>query len=357
MTTTYLAKDHDIFIGIDVDKNSFSFTVKDHFDMKKSKKIPSNPEYLCNYINNTFPDKRVLCAYEAGPTGFHLYDYLTEKEIPCMIISPSSIPKPPNERVKNNRIDSCKLAQHISTGELKPIRVPQGAYRELRHLVSIREIHARNCKASKQRIKALLLSESLYTLIRDPNISWSNRHIKNLKQIQCSDAVRERLNMLLMDLEYARGQILNIHRIIKDFCDKHESINNYIRYLRSIPGIGFVTAVTLLARIGDPQNLKNVRELGAFVGLVPTEYSTGDDINKGSITHLGDKTLRFLLIESAWVAIRKNTELKQFYYRIKGRHHPSIASKKAITAVARKLTRIIYKVLKEQRMYIPLTQN
>ena len=95
-----------------------------------------------------------------------------------------------------------------------------------------------------------------------------------------------------------------------------------------------------------------MREIAAFIGLVPTEKSTGDVINQGSITHLGNKILRSLLIEVAWVAIRQDTELNQFYHRIKKKHHPSIGARKAIVAVARKLTQRIYKVLKEQRLYV-----
>ncbi len=352
MTATYfIPKDYDTFIGIDVDKNSFSFTVKDHNTMKRSKKVPANSEYFYNYIWKTYPNKKVICAYEAGPTGFHLYDYLTQKGIPCLVVSPLSIPKASNERVKNNRIDSDKIAQHLRAGELKSVRIPQGPYRELRHLVKTREDYAKNRKVAKQRIKALLLSANLYPLLKDIESNWSRNYIKKLQNIQCSDAVRNRLDMLIMDLDYARKQTLSIHKVLRTFCKDHEQINMYMQYLRSISGVGFITAITLLGKIGNPKNLKNVRELAAFVGLVPTEYSTGDTISKGSITHLGNKTLRFLLIEAAWIAIRHNTNLEQFYHRVKKRHHPRVAAKKAITAVARKLTQIVYCVLTQERMY------
>ena len=108
----------------------------------------------------------------------------------------------------------------------------------------------------------------------------------------------------------------------------------------------------LLGKIGDPRHLQNPRELASFVGLTPRERSTGDAVSRGSITHLGDKNLRYLLVEAAWVAIRKDTQLNQFYERIKSKNHPRMASKIAITAVARKLTQIIYRVLKDERNYI-----
>jgi transposase len=260
--------------------------------------------------------------------------------------------KPSNERVKNNRIDSIKILKHLMSGDLKPIRVPQGAYRELRNLVKIRENYATDRKVAKQRIKALLLHANLYTDLKDSESPWSRNYIKELKQIECSFAIRQRLDMLIEDLEYARKKLLSTHRMLKSFCKEHQEINQYIDYLRSIPGIGFIVAVTLLGKIGNPQQLQNPRELAGFVGLSPREKSTGDSVIRGSITHMGDKTLRFLLVEAAWIAIRKDTQLEQFYYRVRNKNHPKYASKIAITAVARKLTQIIYRILKDKRNYI-----
>ena len=131
MTQKSLGGGHDVFMGIDVDKKTYSFTVKDHNTMSKSKTIPADPEHLYNYTKNQFPGQKVLFAYEAGPTGYGLYDYLSEMEEDCQVIAPASIPKPPNQKVKNNRIDSRKIANELRSGNLKPIRVPQEEYREL----------------------------------------------------------------------------------------------------------------------------------------------------------------------------------------------------------------------------------
>lgn len=351
-SVSYSSKDFESFIGIDVDKKSYVFTVGDHNTLSRAKKIPAKPKHLYNFIQNNLTDKKVICAYEAGPTGFDLYDYLTQKKIPCLVIPPTSIPKAPNEKVKNNNIDSRKITEELRAAKAKSIRVPQGAYRELRYLIKIRENYARNRKTAKQRIKALLLYANLYPLLKDPDIKWSSYYIKELKELQCSASLRKSLDMLLMDYEYARKQILFILREIRAFCKNNTEINNNMEYLQSIPGIGFITSATFLGRTGDPQYLKNQREIGAFIGVVPKENSTGDKINRGSITHLGNRTLRFLLIESAWVAIRKDKELNQYYHRIKNRNNPKIASKVAITAVARKLTHRMYRVLKDQRKYL-----
>lgn len=347
----YLPKDYDIFVGLDVDKNSFAFTVKDHNRLNQSKKIPSEPEQLYHYMKNRFADKRILYAYEAGGTGYHLYDYLSERRENCLVVSPLSIPKAPNQKVKNNRLDSQRIVDELQAGKLTSIRIPRGEYRELRHLINLRENYVCHRKAAKQRIKSLLLFAQLNHALRDTEQNWSNRYLQALKQLPCSAAERQRLDMLLMDLEYARNQTLTVLRQLQDIVKGSKDIRPNINYLESIPGIGFITAVTILGRIGDPKFLKNVRELSAFLGLVPCERSTGDDINHGPITHLGDRHLRAMLIEASWAAIRKDQELNQFYHRIKGRHHCKMGAKKAIVAVARKLTHRIYCVLKEQRSY------
>jgi transposase len=349
---TYLPKDYETFIGLDVDKSSFSFTASNDSKTFKSKKMPSNPEHLYNYIQKHFNHKKVICAYEAGPTGFHLHDYLTTKDILCCITSPASIPRPLNKKVKNNRIDSTLITKHLMSGDLKPIRVPQGPYRELRDLVKIRIQYAADRKRARQRIKAYLLYSNLYTNLKDPDGNWSCKYINELKQIECSVVERQKILMLIEDLEYARTKLLSIQRTLRSFCRENDEINHYIQYLRSIPGIGPVTATTLLGKIGNPVNLQNPRELASFVGLTPREKSTGDSINRGSITQMGDKTLRFLLVEAAWTAIRKDTQLSQFFHRIRRKNNPKVASKIAITAVARKLTQIVYRVLKDKREYI-----
>ncbi|MFH1062141.1 MAG: IS110 family transposase [Candidatus Omnitrophota bacterium] len=348
----YLAVDYDTFIGIDVDKKSFSFTVKDHYNMNRSKKIPSEPKMFYQYIKKHFSNDRVLCAYEAGPTGFGLYDYLKSRHQPCLVVSPLSIPKAINERVKNNRLDSMKIAEDLRSGQLQSIRVPEDNYRELRHLISLRENYANNRKTAKQRIKSLLLYTDLHKHFKSEEENWSNSYLNKLKELPCLNAERQRLDMLLMDLEYARKQTLSILRQLRQFIQGHEEISKDMNYLQSLPGIGFITAATVLGRIGNPTDLRGCREIGAFLGLVPREKSTGDVVNHGSITQLGNRHLRSMLIEAAWTAIRVDKELEQFYHRIKSRHHPKIAAKKAIVAVARKLTQRIYKVLKEQRVYV-----
>lgn len=349
---TNYQRSYDTYIGIDVDQRSYAFTIKDRNHMNKAHKIPAHAESLYKYIVTRYPIDKVICAYEVGGTGYHLHDYLAERGISCIMVSPPSMPKASNDHVKNNRLDSEKIAQHLKTGTLPSIRVPDQCYRELRHLVHSREDYVRSMVIAKQRIKSLLLFEHLNDKIKDPCKSWSSWYLQQLKVLECSTAARQRMDHLLQDLFYTRQHNLEVIGQIKGFINQNPVIKKSLGHLRSIPGIGFITAVSLLANIGDPQQLRHVSELGAFAGLVPTEHSTGERILKGSITRVGNRILRSLLIEAAWVTIRHDQRLRQFFDRIRVKHHPSIGSRKAIVAVARKLTMIVYRVLKDQRDYI-----
>lgn len=349
---TYDPRNYDIFIGVDVDIKSFVVNVKDHANMNRLLKIPANPEAFGNYVEKMYNKERVLCVYEAGPTGYGLCDHLLSREIKCLMVSPLTIPRAGNARVKTNRIDSEKLAQHLKNGDLKPIRVPDPEYRELRQLIRVREDYVKLTRTAKQRIKSLLLAQSLNSALKDVEQNWSALYINRLKILQCTPAVRHRLDLLLDDISYARKQTLRVIKELRGFCTEHTGIRQNVHYLQSIPGIGFITAVTVLGNIGNPRYLRDPQELAGFIGLVPSEYSTGDTVLKGSITHLGNNILRSLLVEAAWVAIRYNNQLAQLYYRIRNRHPAGIGSRKAIVAVARKLTLIIYRVLKDQREYI-----
>ena len=353
VNTTYNPNNYDIFIGIDVDSKSYAFTEMDHEFMIHSKKVPSKPNMLVKYIKTHFQNNRVLCAYEAGGTGFELYDTLLSNDIPCCVVSPNAIPKATNAMVKNNRIDSQLIAQAIKSKSVEAIRVPSEEYRELRHLIRIYDNYAKNQRAAKNRIKALLLFESLYKHFPDDcEKRWTISFINEIKHCPCSPATRLRLDALLNDLTYARKNLSISLKNIKTFCSDSSTIREYIECLTSIPGIGLRTASYLLGKIGNPQELRSPQEIGAFFGLTPKENSTGEKVLKGSITHNGNGLARGLLIEASWVAIRYDKELGYFYQRIKSRNPKEIAAKKAITAVARKLTTRIYSVLKNKKKYI-----
>ena len=364
-TQTFIPRDYDVFAGLDVDKKSISVTFTDHQGFLKSLNMPYKVEHLVNYVRKHYPDKKVAFAYEAGPTGYGLYDGLEAQAYPCLIASPSMIPKAPGQRVKTNRLDSRGISENLRGGQLKGIHVPTPLYRELRHLTQLRDTLVSEMVRMKQRIKSLLLMEGLEFPPAPAGSQWSLIVRGKLKKLSCSTAVRFKLDQLMESLEFSEKRVLQTIKEIRRFYQQDPELCQAMAHLKSIPGIGEIVASHLLARIGNPQQIGNVRQLAGFIGLAPAEHSTGDRVARGHITRSGDGRLRSKLIQAAWSAIRQDPELREFYRSVHQRHPRDRAPRKAIVAVTRKLTTRIYAVLKQQRPYVvreivhsaPLTQE
>jgi transposase len=362
---TFIPQDYDVFAGLDVSKKSIAATFTSRQGFIRSLQMPHNVDYLLNHVRKHFADQKIAFVYEAGPTGYGLYDGLAARGYSCLIAAPSMIPRAPGRRVKTNRLDSRGLSESLRGGQLKSIHVLSPIYRELRHLTQLRDTMVRQAAAHKQRIKALLLLEGIEFPPAAAGRQWTLRVKAQLRKLECSRTVRFKLDQLLDNLEFCEKQVVNSTKEIRRFCKEDKELSQCIAYLMSLPGIGWIVASQLLARIGDWRQIENVRQLGSFLGLVPTENSTGDTVDRGSITRVGDGRLRSKLIQAAWSAIRQDVELREFYRSVCRRNGPAKGPRIAIVAVARKLSTRVYAVLKNQRPYVireqvhsaPLTQE
>jgi len=365
MRGNFIPREYDIFAGLDVSKKSISVTFTNHRGFIRSLNMPHKVEHLLNYVRKHFPDQKIAFVYEAGPTGYGLYDGLAAQAYPCLIAAPSMIPRAPGQRVKTNRLDSKALSENLRGGQLKSIHVPSPIYRQLRHLTQLRDVLVSELAGMKQRIKSLLLFEGIEFPPAPPGSQWSSRVKNKLRKLPCSGTVRFKLDQLLDSLEFNEKQILKTIREIRRYCQNDPELSGCMKYLMSLPGIGWITASQLLARIGDWRELNNIRQLGGFLGLVPTEHSTGERIDRGSITRTGDERLRSKVIQASWSAIRQDGELREFFRTVYRKHPRELASRVAIVAVARKLSVRIAVVLMKQRPYevrekvhsAPLTQE
>ncbi|HKO44628.1 MAG TPA: IS110 family transposase [Pyrinomonadaceae bacterium] len=360
MTTTasileFIPRDYDIFVGLDVDKKKMAITCTDHGQFRRSLSMPHSANQLLNYTRKHFAGQRVAFVYEAGPTGFGLYDELTAAQHHCLVVSPSSVPTAPRNKVKTNRLDSKKLSEGLRGGQLTGIHVPPQIYRELRHLVQLRDTQVAQLSATKCRIKSLLLYEGIE--FPAANGKWSGRVLRELETLPCNSSVRFKLDRLIDTLQFHFLTAARVQKEIRRFCNAEPELKNSITFLSSLPGVGIITATHATARLGDWREIKNVRQIAGFLGLVSKEDSTGDKVNRGEITRSGDSRLRNKLIQCAWTAIRKDPELRAFYREIYGRQPKKVAARKAIVAVARKLTTRMYAVLKEQRPYVIRTDE
>jgi transposase len=349
VSTPFVPRNYDVFAGLDVDKKSMAVIFTDHQQLLQSLRLPYSAEQLLHYVRKHFPEQRVAFAYEAGPTGFGLHDKLVADGHPCLVVAPQMVPTARGQRVKTNRLDARKLSENLRGGQLESIHVPSSSYRELRHLVQLRDTHVSQVTATKCRIKALLLYEGMTF---PGSGRWSAQVLRQLAVLPCSDAVRFKLEHLIGTLHFHFNSAATVQKEIRRYCQRDAELRQSITLVKSLPGIGWIVAAHLVARLGDWREIENVRSIAGFLGLVSSENSTGDKQNRGPITRAGDSRLRNKLIQSAWVTIRKDAELREFYQRIYQRHPQQVAARKAIVAVARKLTTRIYAVLKEQRPFV-----
>jgi transposase len=232
-------------------------------------------------------------------------------------------------------------------------------------LTQLRDTLVSEMVGMKQRIKSLLLMEGLEFPPAPAGSQWSFLVKAKLRKLPCSSVVRFKLDRLLDSLEFDQKQILKTTREIRRFCQTDPELSQCIKYLKTLPGIGWIVASQLMARVGDWRQIKNIRQLPAFLGLVPTERSTGERTERGSITHSGDGRLRSKLIQASWSAIRQDGELREFFRTVAKGHPRHLASRVAIVAVAHKLCVRASVVLMKQRPYevkqkvqsAPLTQE
>src|SRR5262245_19633151 len=363
----FVPQEYDVFAGLDVDKKSIAVTFSNHQQgFVRSLPMPYSVENLLKHVRKHFPEQKVALVYEAGPTGYGLYDGLAAQGYNCLVAAPSMIPRAPGQRVKTNRLDSRGLSESLRGGQLRSIHVPSPIYRELRHLTQLRDTLVSEVAGMKQRFQSLLLFEGIAFPAAPAGSGWSLKVKSQLRKLQCSRSVRFKLDQLLDRVEFSEKQVVKVSKEIRQFCQNDPELLKCIEYMMSVCGIGWIVASQHLARIGDWRRLKNVRQLGGrFLGLVPSERSTGEKTHRGAITHTGDGRLRSKLIQASWSAIRQDEELREFFRSVCRRHPRGVGPRVAIVAVARKLRTRISAVLMQQRPYVvrqkihsaPLTQE
>lgn len=258
--------------------------------------IPGAPAEAIGWLQ-TLPGP-VRAVYEAGPTGFGLARAARTAGIEMMVCAPGAIPRQPGDRVKTDTRDALKLARLHAAGQLRPVAVPDLALEALRDLVRCREDLRGDLMACRHRISKLLLRRGL--TYPGPGAAWTRRHASWLSTLSFSDP----LVRLVFAEHLSCHEVLLTRRDRLDRLIAAQATNgewaSLIARLRCLRGIDTLTAVGLLAEIGDFAAFEHPRRLASFVGLVPSESSSGDRRRQGSITKSGSSHARRLLIEAAW---------------------------------------------------------
>jgi transposase len=240
--------------------------------------------------------KLVFC-YEAGPTGYGLYRQIKALGHDCAVVAPSLIPRKPGDRVKTNRRDALSLARQLRAGDLTAVWVPGERHEAMRELTRARWAAVRDLRAKRQQVSSLLLRLGRHFPGKTP---WGKAH-KNWLAGQTLTHLEQRLALeeLLLAARQAEERVQRLEQAM------HEAMDGWSRaalvtVLMALRGVDFVAAATLVAEIGDFTRFATPRELMAWLGLVPSESSTGQHVQRGGITKTGNRRARQLLVECSW---------------------------------------------------------
>jgi transposase len=306
-------------------------------------------------------------CYEAGPTGYGLQRQISDLGYECTVVAPSLTPKRPGDRVKTNRRDALDLAKLMRAGQLTAVWVPDPRHEAMRDLTRARGAAAQDVRQKGQQVSAFLLRLGRHY---DPDKNtWTKAHMNWLTS-QKFEHPEQRIAFeeMLLAVRQAQERVGRLEEAIRQAVPDW-SLAEVVTALMAMRGIDMVTATAFLAEIGDLSRFRTPRQLMAYLGLVPSERSTGDTIVRGPITKAGNRRARRLLIESAWsyrhpprigrdkqakvaAAPRAVAEIAwKAQHRLYRRYRALIRNGKlktvAITAVARELAAFIWAIGRE----------
>jgi transposase len=341
---------HDIFIGIDVHKNSWVVTIMLKGLVHKTFSMNPEAKQLMSYLQTHFPGGNYYSAYEAGFCGFSVHRKLSTLGIDNIVVNPADIPVTDKEkRQKEDKRDSRKIARGLSNGELNAIYVPTIETEEIRLLLKCRTDIVKDLNRIKNRIKSVLFLQgiSIPKHLQSSSIHFSAPYVKWLKTLSFSSASGKfSFDTMISLAEQQRLTLLSVTREVRKKA-KQGKLSNTVNLLCSMPGVGIITAMTIIAEIEDINRFSRNDDLCSFIGLVPSMSTSGDNDKTGPITSRCNKKLRGLIVESAWIASRKDPALILAYQELCTRMKPS----KAIIRIAKKLINRMRYILKNEEPY------
>ena len=288
------------YIGLDVHKNSIAIAIADnkrHGEVRYYGQVKNDMEKLNKVLRKLISDGSELsCVYEAGPCGYHLYRYLTGNGIDCSVIAPSQIPRKSGDRIKTDRRDAITLAKLHRAGELTSVYVPTLEDEALRDLVRGREDAQKALRKSKQQLGAFLLR---HHIIYSGKTMWSSAHFNWLADISMEHRAQQVMLQEYIDTVEDNGK--RVDRLTSQIRDVSEQsqLAPLIKALQAMRGISLIVAATIAAELGDLRRFANPAQMMAYLGLVPSEHSSGEKTKRGAITKTGNGHVRKALIEAA----------------------------------------------------------
>lgn len=340
----------NIYSGIDTHLKNWRVTVMVEAAFFKTFSMNPKAKELSAYLKKHFPGGNYYSAYEAGFCGYSVHRLLTNEGIQNIIVNPADIPTTDKERKqKEDSRDSRKIARSLSNGELEGIYVPTQKTEELRSLVRYRKSLVKDIGRNKSRIKSFFYRHGVEVPYELDTASryWSSNFTIWLRTVQLSTDFGHMVIQNMLDtVILLRTKLLEVQKELRRIAKQEEYVQQ-VKWLISIPGIGLISAMTLLSELESIFRFKSLDKLCSYIGLVPTTNSSSETERVGRITPRSNQNLRGMIIESAWIAIRNDPALALAYSNLCRRMKPN----RAIIRIAKKLLNRIRYVLKNQTEY------
>lgn len=335
------------WVGIDVHKRTYHIALlRGHQDIY-TWSTPSDNGRLVQQLLDLNISIAGVC-YESGPTGFSLARLFQDAVIPVVIAAPSKIPRSVSAGSKTDRLDCIKLARLVSTGLVKSIAIPTLTEEYERALLRRRHQLTDELRKCKQRIKAIFLFHG-FTPPHEIE-AWQSGSADALNALELPQAMKMTLESHVRELIFLKKELstvtIQLNQIGRN--PEHRAITHA---LKSVPGVGDVVANTFLLEIFNPGRFTRKEEVAGYIGLAPMVHHSGEKTPRGHLVPVGQTRLRSLLIEAAWMWRSKDEYAATLYDKLYSRTR---IPQKAITALARRLAIILWRLSIEQRAYKPI---
>lgn len=356
-----------IWVGLDVHKNSTTAAIlEDDARDGEVVRLSADLNELRKLFRRLAARGPIRACYEASAVGFVVHRVLEREGFSCEVIAPSLIPTKPGDRRKTDRRDALQLARLYRSGHLTPVQVPDEEQEAVRSLVRTRFALLLQTKKCKQRIHSLLLRQGL--VFREGKSYWTKLHRTWLAGVrrEAQGPIATVLHTELELLEYLETQIRSLDNEIAHLAER-PPYRPVVEALECLRGVKTLTAMTLVTEIGDIHRFRSPRALMSWIGLVPSEHSSGDRERRGPITKAGNAHLRRVLVEAGHnhrvkaganlildrrrqgqpaecvgIAIKAQHRLSRRYWHLVQRKHHNIA----VIAVARELCGFIWALMR-----------
>ena len=360
-----------IYVGLDVHKDSIAIAVagEGQAAAENWKTIPYDGVRLRKALKMLGKDGTLLkVCYEAGPTGFGLCRHLRKAGIDCVVVAPSLVPGKPGDRVKTDRRDARRLAHYLRSGDLTAVYVPDEAQEAIRDLERARDDAKCAERVARHQLSKFLLRHDRHW----EYTTWTRKHRQWIRGQKFDYPAQQRvLEDYLKAVEDLAERVERLTTQMEELV-QDTVLAPLVQALQAFRGISMVSAVTIAAEVGELRRFGTAQQFMSYVGLIPSEDSTGQRRRQGPITRCGNGHLRRILVEAAWhyrhiplmseELRRRNRGVatgvqriaweaqKRLHKRMYHLIHAGKSANKAVTALARELAGFIWAVAQEETL-------